>query len=591
MHRGKNPREKFSKQGLKALLSYCKNYKIYIIFAGIFAGISAIFTVIGPSLISKITETIEKGISQFGININIARVTKIGLLLVGMYLVGMILGYLQSYLMNNVSCKLGKSMRTEITQKINKIPLKYFDSHNFGDTLSRVTNDVDTISQSLNMSIGTLVSATITLLGCVIMMFITEWRMALTAIISSMLGMGIMAVIIKKSQKHFVLRQESLAKVNAHIEEYFAGQNIVRAYNSEDKALEKFNYNNDILKQHTFKAEFLSGLMMPIMSFIGNLGYVCVCIVGAVLAFNGTINFSVVIAFMIYVRLFTSPLGQLGQGMANIQSAVAASERVSQFLQEEELSDETNKTRILTEIKGDVEFKNIVFGYSKDKQIIHDFSTSIKAGQKVAIVGPTGAGKTTIVNLLMRFYELDGGSITIDGVNTADITRENVHKAFGMVLQDTWLFDGTIRENLTYGKKTSDEDLLRICEDCGLKHFIETLPNGLDTVLDDSLVVSAGQKQLLTIARAMVENAPMLILDEATSSVDTRTEIKIQNAMDKLTKGRTSFVIAHRLSTIKNADKIIYMKDGDIKETGTHDELIKQNGLYAELYNSQFANM
>lgn len=591
MHRGKNPREKFSKQGLKALLSYCKNYKIYIIFAGIFAGISAIFTVIGPSLISKITETIEKGISQFGININIARVTKIGLLLVGMYLVGMILGYLQSYLMNNVSCKLGKSMRTEITQKINKIPLKYFDSHNFGDTLSRVTNDVDTISQSLNMSIGTLVSATITLLGCVIMMFITEWRMALTAIISSMLGMVIMAVIIKKSQKHFVLRQESLAKVNAHIEEYFAGQNIVRAYNSEDKALEKFNYNNDILKQHTFKAEFLSGLMMPIMSFIGNLGYVCVCIVGAVLAFNGTINFSVVIAFMIYVRLFTSPLGQLGQGMANIQSAVAASERVSQFLQEEELSDETNKTRILTEIKGDVEFKNIVFGYSKDKQIIHDFSTSIKAGQKVAIVGPTGAGKTTIVNLLMRFYELDGGSITIDGVNTADITRENVHKAFGMVLQDTWLFDGTIRENLTYGKKTSDEDLLRICEDCGLKHFIETLPNGLDTVLDDSLVVSAGQKQLLTIARAMVENAPMLILDEATSSVDTRTEIKIQNAMDKLTKGRTSFVIAHRLSTIKNADKIIYMKDGDIKETGTHDELIKQNGLYAELYNSQFANM
>lgn len=591
MHRGKNPREKFSKQGLKALLSYCKNYKIYIISAGIFAGISAIFTVIGPNLISKITETIEKGISQFGININIARVTKIGLLLVGMYLVGMILGYLQSYLMNNVSCKLGKSMRTEITQKINKIPLKYFDSHNFGDTLSRVTNDVDTISQSLNMSIGTLVSATITLLGCVVMMFITEWRMAFTAIISSMLGMVIMAVIIKKSQKHFVLRQESLAKVNAHIEEYFAGQNIVRAYNSEDKALEKFNYNNDILKQHTFKAEFLSGLMMPIMSFIGNLGYVCVCIVGAVLAFNGTINFSVVIAFMIYVRLFTSPLGQLGQGMANIQSAVAASERVSQFLQEEELSDESNKTKILTEINGDVEFKNIVFGYSKDKQIIHDFSTSIKAGQKVAIVGPTGAGKTTIVNLLMRFYELDGGSITIDGVNTADITRENVHKAFGMVLQDTWLFDGTIRENLTYGKKTSDEDLLRICEDCGLKHFIETLPNGLDTVLDDSLVVSAGQKQLLTIARAMVENAPMLILDEATSSVDTRTEIKIQNAMDKLTKGRTSFVIAHRLSTIKNADKIIYMKDGDIKETGTHDELIKQNGLYAELYNSQFANM
>lgn len=399
-----------------------------------------------------------------------------------------------------------------------------------------------------------------------------------------------MAAIMGKSQKYFVARQNSLAEVNGHVEEYYAGQNIVRAYNAETEGLEIFRAANEKLRKHTFKAEFLSGLMMPLMSFIGNLGYVAVCIVGAALAFNGSINFSVVVAFMIYIRLFTSPLGQIGQGFSSIQTALAASERVAEFLDEEELSDESHKSKKLMEVKGNVTFSHVSFGYTPDKRIIHDFSAKVTAGQKIAIAGPTGAGKTTIVNLLMRFYELNKGKISVDGISLADLTRENVHDLFGMVLQDTWLFEGTVRENLTYGKKViSDSELLEICKECGLKHFISTLPNGLDTLLNDTVSISAGQKQLLTIARAMVEDAPMLILDEATSSVDTRTELKIQKAMDSLTKGRTSFVIAHRLSTIRDADMIIYMQDGDIKETGTHDELIKRNGLYADLYNSQFA--
>ena len=376
--------------------------------------------------------------------------------------------------------------------------------------------------------------------------------------------------------------------MNGHVEEYYAGQNIVRAYNSEEKGLAAFRESNEKLRRHTLRTEFLAGLMQPLMGFVGNFGYVAVCIVGAALAFDGQIDFSVVVAFMIYIRLFTSPLGQIGQGVSGIQSAAAASERVSEFLEEEELSDESKKTKVLNDVKGHVTFQNIGFGYDSDKAIIHDFSADIKAGQKVAIVGPTGAGKTTIVNLLMRFYELNKGNILIDGIPTSEITRENVHGIFGMVLQDTWLFEGTVRENLTYGKKVSDEKLLDICTQCGLKHFIATLPNGLDTVLNDTVTISAGQKQLLTIARAMVEDAPMLILDEATSSVDTRTEIKIQKAMNKLTEGRTSFVIAHRLSTIRDADVILYMHDGDIKESGTHDELLAKGGMYAELYNSQF---
>ena len=578
-----------NKKALGTLWSYCEKYAVLIIAALIFAAASAVLSVIGPDYISQLTETITDGISFTGINIDMDKISKIGYTLIAIYAVSLILGYLQSLIMAQVSCKVGQKMRSDISGKINRIPLKYFDSHNQGDTLSRVTNDVDSITQSLNMSVGTLVSSVATLVGCVVMMFITEWRMALTGIGASLIGFIAMALIMGKSQKYFVERQNSLAKVNGHVEEYYAGQNIVRAYNSEEKGLEAFRESNEELRKATFKAEFLSGLMMPIMSFVGNLGYVAVCIVGAALAFNGTINFSVVVAFMIYIRLFTSPLGQIGQGFSGIQSALAASERVSEFLGEEELSDEADKKEKLENVSGNVTFDHVSFGYSPDKLIIHDFSASVKAGQKVAIVGPTGAGKTTIVNLLMRFYELNKGKITIDGTALSDITRENVHGIFGMVLQDTWLFEGTVRDNLTYGKENiSDEQLLDICRQCGLKHFIDTLPHGLNTVLNDNVSISAGQKQLLTIARAMVEDAPMLILDEATSSVDTRTELKIQQAMDSLTKGRTSFVIAHRLSTIRDADMIIYMQDGDIKELGTHDELMAKGGKYAELYNSQF---
>ena len=580
------------KKALGTLLGYCQKYMPLIILALVFAAVSAVLSVIGPDYISELTETITNGISPFGINIDMQKITSIAVTLIIIYAISMLLGYLQSMIMTHVACNVGKKMRSDITNKINRVPLKYFDSHNHGDTLSRVTNDVDIIGQSLNMSIGSLVSAIATLVGCIVMMFVTEWRMAITAIVSSLIGFIAMGLIMGKSQKHFVARQNSLAEVNGHVEEYYAGQNIVRAYNSEEKGLATFKAANEKLRRHTFKAEFLSGLMMPIMSFVGNFGYVAVCIVGAALAFNGTINFSVVVAFMIYIRLFTSPLGQIGQGFSSIQSAAAASERVAEFLEEEELSDESGKTKVLTGVKGDVTFEHVTFGYNPDKTIIHDFSAKVKAGSKVAIVGPTGAGKTTIVNLLMRFYELNKGEISVDGVSLADITRENVHDIFGMVLQDTWLFEGTVRDNLTYGKQgISDERLLDICKQCGLKHFIGTLPNGLDTVLDDTVTISAGQKQLLTIARAMVEDAPMLILDEATSSVDTRTEIKIQKAMDALTAGRTSFVIAHRLSTIRDADMIIYMRDGDIKETGTHDELIAKGGMYSELYNSQFVTV
>ncbi len=584
-----SPGAKNTKKAMKALLDYCNKYIVLIIGALIFAAISAVLSVVGPDYISKLTETITDGISPMGINIDMDKITSIAVTLILVYTISLIFGFVQSLIMTQVSCGVGKKMRSDISGKINRIPLRYFDSHNQGDTLSRVTNDVDTITQSLNMSVGTLVSSVATLVGCIVMMFVTEWHMAFTAIGASLIGFIAMGLIMAKSQKHFVARQNSLAAVNGHVEEYYAGQNIVRAYNSEEKGLAVFKEANEKLRKHTFKAEFLSGLMMPIMSFVGNFGYVAVCIVGAALAFNGTINFSVVVAFMIYIRLFTSPLGQIGQGFSSIQSALAASERVAEFLEEEELEDESTKRKELKNVKGNVKFNQVSFGYLPDRTIINDFSCEIKAGQKVAIVGPTGAGKTTIVNLLMRFYELNKGDISIDGTSLAAISRENVHDLFGMVLQDTWLFEGTVRDNLTYGKKNvSDDKLMKICEQCGLRHFIGTLPNGLNTVLNDNVTISAGQKQLLTIARAMVDDAPILILDEATSSVDTRTEIKIQKAMDAITKGRTSFVIAHRLSTIRDADLIIYMQDGDIKETGTHDELMKQNGKYAELYNSQF---
>ena len=583
-----NKKKKHTRLAVGSMVSYCKRYWLMILVAVLCASASAVFSVISPQYISQMTETIQDGISMTGIHIDMGRIARIGGTLLAMYGTGCILGYLQAFLLNYISCNMGKQMRGDISDKINRTPLNYFDTHNFGDTLSRVTNDVDTVSQSVNSSIVTLASAVVTFIGCTIMMFVTEWRMALTAIASSLLGFSFMGGILGRSQKYFTARQGSLAEVNAHIEEYYAGQNIVRAYNAEARNLEAFQERNEALRRHTLRAEFLSGLMMPFI--VCNFGYAAVCIVGAALAFRGSIPFSAVVAFMLYVRLFTSPLSQLAQGISGMQSAVAASGRVAEFLGEEELSDESGKTAKLDRVRGDVAFDHISFGYTPDKTIIHDFSVQVRAGQKVAIVGPTGAGKTTLVNLLMRFYELDKGRISVDGIPLDSITRENIHDIFGMVLQDTWLFEGSIRDNLNFGKTgISDEELMEICGQCGLKHFVDTLPEGLDTVLSDNLSVSAGQKQLLTIARAMAESAPMLILDEATSSVDTRTEAKIQKAMDALTAGRTSFVIAHRLSTIRDADMILYMEGGDVKEAGDHETLMNMHGRYEALYNSQFA--
>lgn len=585
-----NKKKKHTRLAVGAMVSYCKRYWLMILVAVLCAAASSVFSVISPQYISQMTETIQDGIGMTGIHINMGEIARIGGILLAMYGMGCILGYLQAFLLNYISCNMGKQMRGDISDKINRTPLNYFDTHNFGDSLSRVTNDVDTVSQSVNSSIVTLASAVVTFIGCTIMMFVTEWRMALTAIASSLLGFSFMGGILGRSQKYFTARQSSLAEVNAHIEEYYAGQNIVRAYNAEPRNLEAFQERNEALRRHTLRAEFLSGLMMPFMGFVGNFGYAAVCIVGAALAFRGSIPFSAVVAFMLYVRLFTSPLSQLAQGISGMQSAVAASGRVAEFLGEEELSDESGKTAKLDKVIGDVAFDHISFGYTPDKTIIHDFSAQIRAGQKVAIVGPTGAGKTTLVNLLMRFYELDKGRISVDGIPLDSVTRENIHDIFGMVLQDTWLFEGSIRDNLNFGKTDiSDEKLMEICGQCGLKHFVDTLPEGLDTVLSDNLSVSAGQKQLLTIARAMAENAPMLILDEATSSVDTRTEAKIQKAMNALTAGRTSFVIAHRLSTIRDADMIFYMEGGDVKEAGDHETLMSLHGRYEALYNSQFA--
>ena len=521
--------------------------------------------------------------------IDLPAVSKIAILLVVLYGLGVLFSYIQGFIMTTITQKVANRLRTGISQKINKLPLKYFDSTSYGDVLSRVTNDVDMIAQTLNQSIGMLVTAITLFLGSLIMMLITNVIMTLAAILATVIGFAIMMTIMSKSQKHFLRQQRELGKINGHIEEIYSGHNIVKVYNGEKEANEQFSKINDKLYESAWKSQFLSGMMMPLMNFIGNFGYVAVCVTGAALTMNGNISFGVIVAFMIYVRLFTQPLSQMAQAATSLQSTAAASERVFEFLEEKEMQDESSKTKVLKDAKGDVQFDHVKFGYNPDKIIIHDFSAHAKPGQKIAIVGPTGAGKTTMVNLLMRFYELNSGQIRIDGVPINELTRENVHDLFCMVLQDTWLFEGTIKENIIYSKQgVTDEEVIKACKAVGLDHFINTLPNGYDTVLNDNANLSAGQKQLITIARAMVENAPLLILDEATSSVDTRTEILIQNAMDKLMVGRTSFVIAHRLSTIKNADLILVMKDGDIIESGNHNELIKKNGFYAELYNSQF---
>lgn len=575
---------------MKQLVKYCKRFVPFMIVAIIFAVIGTIFSIAGPSYIEKVTNLISSGIVNR--HIDIEEVAKICIILMIFYISSAVLNYVQHLIMAIITNKVSKKLRQDINIKINKVPLKYIDGTSTGDILSRITNDVDMISQALNSSVAPLFSSITLLLGCVIMMFVTNYIMAFTAIISTIIGFALMILIMKNSQKYFLARQIILGKVNGQVEEIYTNHSIVRVSNGIEENEESFKKINDKLFSTDWKSQFLSGLMQPIMAFIGNLGFAAVCVVGAVLMFYKQIDIGVITAFMIYVRLFSNPLSQIAQCNNYLQQASAASERVFEFLNQAEVSDESNKTAYLdpAKLKGDVTFSHIRFGYTSDKIIIPDFSLDVKAGMKVAIVGPTGAGKTTLVNLLMRFYELNSGYIAIDSIKTSDLTRENVHSLFGMVLQDTWLFNGTIRDNLKYNNDVSDEEMIIAAKACGVHHFIKTLPHGYDTILDENLSISAGQKQLLTITRAMIQNAPMLILDEATSSVDTRTEILIQDAMDKLTEKRTSFVIAHRLSTIKNADLILVMRDGNIVEKGTHKELMEQNGFYAELYNSQFAN-
>ena len=536
----------------------------------------------------KLPDNIKKVIEP---KMNTNNIKKITLFLVCIYVLSALFTYIEQIIMTIVSNKFAKNLRNKISLKINKLPLKYFDKHKSGDILSRVTNDVDTIAQTMNHSLATLVSSITLFIGSIIMMFVTNWIMAITAIVSSLIGFFFMTKVLSKSQKHFIARQKYLGDLNGHIDEIYSGLNVVKVYNAKEEVDKKFDEYNNKLFEANRKSQFLSGLMMPMMGFIGNLGYVAVCIVGALLTMNDMISFGVIVAFILYVRLFTSPLSQIAQGLTGLQSTAAASERVFEFIDEIEMSNEKSLKKRLNKksVKGNIEFKNVMFGYDDDKIIINDFSAKAKAGEKIAIVGPTGAGKTTMVNLLMKFYDINKGDILIDDVSIKDLTRENIHDLFTMVLQDTWVFDGTVKENIIYNQNhVTDEQVKEVCKIVGLDHFIKTLPKGYDSPVKNNDSISAGQRQLLTIARGMIKNSPFLILDEATSNVDTRTEELVQKAMDKLMQGKTSFIIAHRLSTIKNADLILVMKDGNIIEQGNHDELLKINGFYAELYNSQF---
>ena len=587
------PKE-FKKTWLR-LIAYSKRYAPAVITALALAAIGTVMQIIGPDRLKEMANLIMKGLPSMvnGLpamgKVDLDAVKRIAYTLVIFYAGAAVLGFAQGYIMTTVTQKISKNLRTGISEKINRLPLKYFDKVSYGDVLSRVTNDVDAIGQTMNQSIGTLVTAVTMLAGSLVMMFYNSWILALTAIFSSLFGFVFMALIMSRSQKYFARQQEGLGEANGHVEEVYSGHNVVKAYNGGKEAVRVFDRINAKLYDSGWKSQFMSGLMMPVMTFIGNFGYVAVCVVGAALAMNGSISFGVIVAFMMYIRLFTQPLSQIAQAFQNLQRAAAAGERVFELFDEAEMSDESQKAKKLENIRGDVEFRHVRFGYTEDKMVINDFSAHVKAGQKVAIVGPTGAGKTTIVNLLMRFYELNAGEILVDGTPIDQVRRENVHDQFGMVLQDTWMFEGTIKENVVYCKENvSDEQVIDACKAVGLHHFIRTLPQGYETRLDDKASLSQGQKQLVTIARAMIQNAPMLILDEATSSVDTRTEVLIQEAMDKLTQGRTSFVIAHRLSTIKNADVILVMKDGDVIESGRHEQLLSKGGYYAELYQSQF---
>ena len=630
---------------MKKLIHYLNKFHTLIIIAFVLSAVSSILSIIAPDHLSNLTDIISDGltpnISETTINeimssdtisfedkqefmsimsgisedsssseifaaidtmpesvqeivepkMDFTAIKNIALFLAIIYIASAIFSFFGHYIMATVSNNFAKDLRSKIITKINKLPLRYFDRNSTGDILSRITNDVDTVAQTMSQSIGSLVGAITLLIGSVIMMFVTNWIMAICAIVSSLLGFSIMAIILKKSQKYFIQRQVELGNMNGHIEEVYSGHNVVKVYNGKKDADEKFDKLNEKVFDAIRKSQFLSGLMQPIMAFIGNFSYVVVCVVGALLAMNGYITFGVIVAFIVYVRLFTNPLSQIAQAMTSLQSAAAASERIFEFIEAEEMSDESALTKHLDrdKVKGNITFDHVKFGYDSDRLIIKDFSAKVKPGEKIAIVGPTGAGKTTMVNLLMKFYEINSGDIKIDGVSINELTRENVHDLFTMVLQDTWVFNGTVRENIVYNRENvSDYELKQVCKVVGVDHFIKSLPNSYDTIIEDNDSISSGQKQLMTIARGMLDNAPFLILDEATSNVDTRTEELVQKAMDKLMEGRTSFIIAHRLSTIKNADLILVMNEGNIIEQGSHDELMKQNGFYASLYNSQF---
>lgn len=573
---------------MKKIIEYMKGSVGIVAVALVLAALGAVLTIIGPDKVGEITDLIADGLMT---GIDLKAIARVGIFLGAIYISSSLFTFIQQYIMATVTLKMSYRMRSDLSRKINCVPQKYFNSHSQGDILSRITNDVSTLQQGLTNSLPTIISAAAQFVGCLIMMFVTEWRLALISLFITFFGLFLIVFIMSKSQKFFLDRQESLGKLNGYVEEMYSGHEVVRISRGAGNVKKHFAGLNEAVYNANWKSQFLSGIMQPLMNVIGNLAYVAVCVFGSMLALNGTITFGVIISFILYVRLFTSPLGQIAQGMTNMQTASASAQRIFDFIESEELPDESDKSSEMPEVKGNVSFENVRFSYpdTPDKVIIKNFSAEVKAGQKVAIVGPTGAGKTTMVNLLMRFFEINSGSISIDGTPISQLSRETVHNMFSMVLQDTWLFEGTVRENLVYNMEgISDESLERVCKACGLDKFVHTLPEGFDTVLSESVAISAGQKQLLTIARAMLQNAPMLILDEATSSVDTRTELLIQRAMDKLTKGRTSFVIAHRLSTIKNADLILVMRDGDVIESGNHETLMAKGGFYAELYNSQF---
>lgn len=571
---------------LKELFAYCRRYLPAILVSLLLGGAGAVFSVIGPDKIADMVNVIEQGLTG---SMDLEKIGQIGGFLAILYGLGGVFGYGQQFILTTMTQRMSQRLRTEISEKINRMPLRYFDTNSFGDILSRLTNDVDTIGQMLGSGIGTLVSSATLLAGALVMMFIINVVLALSAIAASVIGFVLMILISRTSQKYFLAQQQTLGKINGYIEEMFSGQQIIRAYNGEAAVQESFDAINESLYDSAWRSRFLSGMMMPIMSLVGNLGYVVVCVLGAIMTARGMIPFSVIISFTMYIRLFTQPLSQIAQVLTSLQPAAAASTRVFEFLGEAELEDESGKTKCLTSVFGNVELDHVRFGYHPDKTIIHDFSVSVEAGQTVAIVGHTGAGKTTIVNLLMRFYETNGGQIRMDGIPIREMRRENVRRLFCMVLQDTWIFEGTLRENLVYCKEgITDAQLDDVCQAVGLTHYVKTLPNGYDTRIGERTSLSAGQRQLITIARAIIADAPLLILDEATSSVDTKTELLVQQAMSTLMEGRTSFVIAHRLSTIRNADLILVMQDGDIVESGNHGELLSRKGIYAELYNSQF---